>query len=200
MTELETNYHFIKKNFFNLHLGSAQDQLYPNPQGWVPGICASETLSRRWECATRFENCCVSLLWPDALTCDNLLPSISATGQPPPPGWCPSSWNSLRWSLLTRRHSVLHIQLRAYFLWEDSHDFPQGWNEWFLQLHRGIIYIPHNLPIISGDDFQGMYSDAQPWPQRSLRTSPPSPANTPSWPIPAYIPNPRQPRSCFLSL
>lgn len=60
----------------------------------------------------------------------------------------------------------------------------------FLQLHGGIIYIPHNSPIISSEDFQWMHSDAQPVPQCSLRISPSPPSNTALPANPHFHPQP----------
>ena len=69
----------------------------------------------------------------------------------------------------------------------------------FLQLHGGIIYIPHNSPIISSEDFQWiqMFSQCH---NAVLEHLHHPQATLPSQPIPTSIPNPGQPRICSLSL
>ena len=141
---------------------------------------------------------------PSVSLCSHLQqsPSFHLSHLPAPPlGQGSSSWNPLcleappGWSLqggpsLTKGTPSFTSSSESTSSEKTPMNFHSAEMHVFLQLHGGIIYIPHNSSIISGEDFQWMHSDAQPVPQCSLRTSPSPTSNTALPANPHFHPQP----------
>lgn len=169
------------------------------PRKGDPGICAFQVAGMWPECATRVEisEYPFNSLTFSPVTSFSFLPPQSSAHHLPqdgiPPSGIPSSHPSLpkdTWFFTSS--SELTSSKKTPLI------FSQSWTQCFLQLHGGIIYIPYNPPIISGDNFSECIQLLNYHHNAVLECS----HHPHVWwqPIPTYIPRLRQPLIFFLYL